>query len=559
MLISTSEAAHEISIRLSPIESKGSKDDFFYQANSWSPIFTDVSSVRLEGSLSVLGGNFLLLSNNDHQYPLHLIQGNFTKIIQLEPGENRLRIEGSSQDIKPAEAIIIQIEPTEVKEVRVKFQGGVDDVISLNSLSNSDGVYIVKVKSPMIYVSGKLGTSGVVDTKVKDSYNNTLPVQLSGKDQFGVEYTLREKYSQLRFASYLDNKELNHTRIQLELQDMIEFDFNSPKNPAGWITFNKEQLYPISQLDTVTIQGTLRAIESGVVEVIVGDYTQKATVENHRFEVQIPIAINQVNRGRVRLHLDNQSFFESFQIDQMEPKIRIDQFSQYQIEGSLLLPDVQLPLQSGVSMDLRECFLQLTGNAQFKGNLRLVIERSPDGKTIPVSAESGSFDVKIPLEQGQYTYNLQLQGGGFSRPYFSFDVNVAPAIKVEAINHLPYRDGTILLSRPEMLLRGIVYGVKRGLMQLQIDDQDYAIPVLNGSFEMNKAIPVPNGCNHFDLNLNAGEIHFTRSYNMQVVEPVPLQSNPDASSGDGSSETADASLETAVSESNEDQAVNEGE
>lgn len=516
-------ASDPIEIELLPGEDAPRDSGFFHQSNVWAPVYTSFDQLQLKGRVNFGGMEFLLLSVNDRRFPIYVTEDHqFEKTIHLDPGENHIRVETNLRTLKPAEMEVVQVQAAEITGVVTEFEGGSDDVIPINqALLASPGPAAIQVRSPMIRITGILGTEGVVDLKVKDSYNNTLPVIPVGEHGFSVSYTLREKSSVLKLVSSLDNQIIRSDLLRLELQDMIEFDLNSPKNPIGWLLQGENHAFPVSQLDTVTIQGMLKSVDNGKVELIMGENTHAVPVKHHRFEVELPLELNQVNRGRVKVRINNQSFFESFQIDQIEPVIQIHSLKQEVLDGSFLLPEVLLNPDPAEPLRLRECNLSLTGRAQFIGELELVLQREPGGKVMQVAKASGDFDCRIPLEPGQFSYNLLLRGGGFARPYYSFDVEVQPAIKVEAVNHIPYRSGVIGLSKPELLLRGSVYSVKRGLMQMQLGNEMIPIPVLDGMFEMNRAVAIPSGCDQFELSIgsSSGDTRLRRTYTLEVQEP----------------------------------------
>ncbi len=516
---SFSDASNKIEAHLLPREQTSETKVFFHQENDWSPTYTDAKILEIEGGIENQNVSFLLLSVNDTQYPLLTTDGSFRKPIHLEPGKNTLLVSTNLMEVPPVKLIVFKVEPAKLLKVENRFEGGVDQVIKLPELPPG-GTTTVELQSPVVRIVGKNDTQDIVNLKVRDSYNNTLPVESLPNGIFAVNYTLREHSSYLTFLSSLHNRTLDTIRLNLELEDIIQLNFQSDQVPHGWIVNGPEQNHPISQLDTVVLQGRLRAVENGDVELITGGVSKIIPVENHLFTTEIPLQLNSLNRGRVRVNLNNQSFFESFQIEQKEPTIKVISLHQMVLDGSLFQPKIELHPKLGVPLELRECVIRLRGTAQFLGELNLVLERIPDGKRLPIEVNFRKFDSSIPLEIGSFSYNLLLEGDGFSRPYYSFEVNVQPGIKVEAVNFIPYRKGKMKLMRNEITLRGVVFGIKRGLMQLNMSGESYPIPVLDGQFEMDNAIEIPSGSNSFELTLREGNSIVRREYEFEISEFV---------------------------------------
>ncbi len=521
---------------------------FFFQANHWSPFFTELNVLELSGTLSDERVSFLLLRVNDKLFPLEPDEGQFNTRIQLDPGPNHIQVESNLRHLQTAEQTVYRVEPARLLEVKEQVMGGAASSVNWqHSEKDQPEVTRVQLRSPMIQVTGIRGTEPVVELKVKDPYNNTLPVELIGDREFTVAYTARERSTYLDFISSLNNRELRRERLQLELEGLIQLAPSTPENPDGWSLWNPKTNTARVQLDTFTLAGSLFAVSEGEVEIVMGVDVMKVPVVNHQFEAQLPLRHNQLNRGRVRVTLNNQSFFESFQIEQREPVVNVGGLQRFQIDGSVLVPETPLEVRPGSTLRLPRGVLRLFGNAQFEGNLRLVLERSPDGTSIVISESTGPFEIHIPLEPGEAGYHLLLEGGGFSRPYYSFHAEVQEAIKVDAVNYLPYRSGLIELTRPELLLRGRVMGVQRGLMQLDLGDVVQSIPVLQERFEMDQALPVPEGCDHFKLSLQAGELTLEKQFEIQLAgeDPVvPATTVPSESPAAPESEAVDGAPET---------------
>ena len=403
-------ASSKIEVHLSPPAQTSAIEVFFHQENDWSPIYTDAEKLEIDGSIENLNVSFLLLSVNGRQFPLLITADTFRKLIHLGPGKNIVTVSSNLMDVPPAELTVYKIESVKILRIENQFEGGGDQIIELPVIPPG-GTATINLHSPVIRIVGKKGSQDIVNLKVRDSYSNTLPVESLPNGTFAVNYTLREHSSYLTFLSSLQNRTLDNIRLNLELEDIIQLNFHSEHVPLGWIINGPEQNHPISQLDTVILQGRLQAVENGDVELITEGESKIIPVKNHLFTTELPLQLNSFTRGRVRVNLNNQSFFESFQIEQKEPSIKVISLHQMVLDGSLFQPTIELHPDLGVPLKLRECVLRLRGTAQFLGELNLVLESMPDGKRLPIKVSSRKFDCSIPMELGTHSYNLLLKKG----------------------------------------------------------------------------------------------------------------------------------------------------
>lgn len=495
------------------------EDSFFHQSDDWAPLYTDAQKLEIRGSVTQAQTAFLLLQINQQFYPLDLVDGAFSKTIPLELGENTITVTSNNRVVKPVSRRVFKIRPARIDSVVSSVEGGNSIEVPFTVSSPGQNHLRATLSSPMITVTGTKGTAGVTELKVKDNYNNTLPIESLSANRFAIHYTLRNDSATLKFSTTLEGMPLQTSALELKLQDMIQLDFDSDKNPEGWVLKGTKQNHPVTQLDKFVLAGSVASIKNGEIELILDEKQSIVPVQTHLFEVDIPLRKNDITPGRVRMRLNGQTFFETFQIEQREPVVRVETLRQVAIDGSLHLSDEFLKLRTDAPLELREGILSLEGKAQFLSGLSLKLISLKSQSTIASKQTAGSYRFEIPLSIGQHSFSLLLEGGGFSRPYYSFEANVLPAIKVDAVNYLPYRSGTMELSKPELLLRGSVHAVKRGLLQLHLSNETHPIPVLNGRFEMEKALPIPDGTREFSLSLRSNDLLFEQHYNLKVPDP----------------------------------------
>ena len=56
---------------------------------------------------------------------------------------------------------------------------------------------------------------------------------------------------------------------------------------------------------------------------------------------------------------------------------------------------------------------------------------------------------------------------------------------------------------------------------MQLGNEMIPIPVLDGIFEMNRAVAIPSGCDQFELSIggSSGDTRLRRAYTLEVQEP----------------------------------------
>jgi len=510
------------------------EDTFFHQPDDWAPIYTDSAELEIRGSIVQDQTDFLLLQINQQFYPLDVVDGAFSKIIPLKPGENKISISSNKRIVKPILRKVFRVRPASIDSVVSVVEGGNRIEVPFTVSSAAHTHLSATLSSPVIMIMGTKGTAEVTELKVKDNYNNTLPVESLSGNRFAIHYTLRNDSAILKFSTTLEGRPLQKTNLELKLQNMVQLDFDSDKNPRGWVFKGTKQNHPVTQLDKFVLAGSVASIKNGEIELILQEEQSIVPVRNHLFEVDIPLEMNDITRGRVRMRLNGQTFFESFQIEQKEPVVQVEALKQIIIDGSLHLSDAVLKPRTDAPLELREGLLRLQGNAKFLNGLSLKLVSLKSQSTIASQQSAGAYRFEIPLPVGRHSFSLMLEGGGFSRPYYSFEVNVLPAIEVDAVNHIPYRSGKMELSKPELLLRGSVHAVKRGLLQLHLGNETYPISVLNGRFQMDKAVPIPDGTSEMSLRLQSNDLLFEQHFDFTVIMADPHESEiePKLASGD---------------------------
>ena len=506
-------AADAIDVEFQLPESETSH--FYQQESDWAPIFTGADEIELTGKTNVRMIDFLLLQTNETLYPLKVEDHAFSRTIPLQLGENQLKISSNIKDVKPVIQTIYRIRPAEIIQIKSQFKGGKDQIVTLEKPSTLPATYNLSLSSPAVRIEGNFGTAGVTNLKVKDNYNNTLLVEPIGNNKFAIQYTMRGKSAKLVFVTSLENQVLATTHLNFQLDDMIQIDLESDPERQRWLLEKSSIGQTATQLNTVQISGRLESVQDGEVELILNEKSNVISVQDHQFKTELPLQLNRLNRGRLRVRINGQSFFETFQIAQKEPVIQIDRLTQLELDGSIHKPGELLEIHSEGPLEISESILRLSGSAKFSGNLKLVLCHQPGGECLPVAEKGGDFKIQFPAPVGEHTYTLQLQGGSIQRDYDSFSLKVIPAIKLESINYLPYRSGVVKLNKPELLLKGTVAGINRGLMQLSLAGELHSIPVLNHTFEMDKALPIPDGTTEFSLTLNAGLLEFHTSYTLE--------------------------------------------
>ena len=516
LTLSTVNAQEQLSLHFLKPETGAS---FFKDDPENLRVVTTADTLQVVGQSPGTSAGMVVFGVNGKESPKYLRDGEFTAKIGLQKGSNQISATLPTGFAKTVSYEVILIEPAEISQVRLRSEGG-EDELGTPERDEAGLIQSQVVNVPQIRIAGKQTDLAGFAVKAKDPAGNPILIESYG-EQFFADYTLTEGSNVLTFQSTFENQVFHEEKMDFVLEDVISISLDDEKNPEGFFeTGDGHNSYSCLNSE-VFLKGYVQAVTNGSVVLTVDDDPQQIEVVDHAFETSVSLTPNALTTVKVSLETNGQVYFDFIEIQQSQPTVELIALNEGLLNGAVIEEGEAVRSDENGQYFTESPIVNIAAKTNSVGTLTPAIVNLTTEEVFPVEIKDGQFTKTVYLREGENSLVLRVGNEAQTVDAEICDVKVVSPVVFETVNDSPVESDIVNLSGNRCVLYGIVDAVSRGFLSLKIDGSERTVPIVGGYFETPEALVLTPGEHIIEASVRINQRIYKNSITV-IAEDVPV-------------------------------------